>query len=159
MDNTPATQVEPADPKPLPVVPTLIAVVLIGVLGLAAYYAWGPCGRLTVNSQIRQMRGLSAEFTDALEIAGDTPRMLLAAPLQDLEKIQERAEDMQVTGCLIDARDHLAKSTYFGVEGMRAFQRDAGDATVNSLFNMGTDRIAALEAEFARVNACAPFCK
>ncbi len=142
----------------LTVLSILLGIVLIAG-GVGWHYFYGPCGVARVNEASQKLSKQAQIYNDAFNIASSTPRIALAGPVADLQRIQRETEDVQVPKCLETAKQELVWSIDAAVKGYLAFMGDESDNKVSNLMSMSTNHFMKLSDELLRIDDCKPFCK
>jgi len=146
---------------------------IVGTLALLGFGAWvwafhGPCGISEVRDTQSQLSAIAGRWTDALRLAGATPRNQLAGPLATLQASRREADELVVPVCLLRAKTDIVKAMDFGNESLIQFM----EADANDEFLVGAAAsTAAIATKQARseldralaavgvVVGCAPLCK
>lgn len=131
---------------------------LIGVLAIAGlgYIGWAAYQKAqakaafsaAVSNSIERMDKSKAQWADAMTIATSTPRIGLAGPVSNLQKIRQEVQAIDVPDCLANSKQHLVKGMNHGVEAMLAFMRN--DLPSYALDAVTAEKATLMASEFER---------
>lgn len=118
-----------------------ILIALVVIAGLLA--ACGP-GKCDTGMYAKQLEPKFQEFQDAVTLAGSTPRVQLAAPLADLQKIRRDTGQIEIDpSCteVLKAHSYLLDGMDYTVKGFISFLGQEPDYMVDSQFTMATQNL------------------
>jgi hypothetical protein len=119
---------------------------------------FGPCGVVVVREARSRLEAIAARLADADKLAAHTPRVGLAGPLGELQRIARDVRTTEVPQCLAGARLMLASEADLHVESFMAFLEEKDSLLVVSPQVTAKRYHGFYEAEAERVRKCAPGC-
>ena len=81
------------------------------------------------------MKPLLQKWDDAITLANQTPRMQLAAQIQNLQSIRREVAAVEVQSCLQDTHAILLRAMDLQINGFLSFLAQDPDASVQNYFN------------------------
>lgn len=124
----------------------LSLVSLVGCAGVSA--PWSCKSQMQPFSQT--MQPLWTEWSDAVTLAGQTPRMALAGQIANLQSIRRKADAVEVAECGKEIKAHYLASMDATLEGFLGFLGQESEASqVESFTRAKTEIDAATDAMVA----------
>jgi hypothetical protein len=136
----------------------IVLLILAGAGGFAFYYFLGPCGIDKVNRASDQLKDIMTRWDDADTIAANTGRIALATPISNLQSIRQETKNLEVPGCLNDARSDFVTAMDSTINGYLTFMREGNNAVVSNYFSVANDYLGWGAKKISDVIKCAPFC-
>lgn len=134
------------------------AIVLITLSGFL--WACGVPGLASCADQsgdfLAQIEPLARKWDDANNLAGQTPRMQLAAQIGNLQSIRREAQDMKPPECAKPVQDALVGSMDATIQGYLDFLAQKSDQSVAASFKRASEQMTAFGAAIAVVRGLAP---
>jgi hypothetical protein len=97
------------------------------VVALGVAVGWGianrPCGTLGLKASLRTFRATEAAWSDAVALAGSTPRLTLAGPVGGLQQVRERARSEDLGPCFAEVKRLELEEMDAAIEEYLAFMR------------------------------------
>jgi hypothetical protein len=90
-----------------------------------------------------EMKPITAEWADALKLAGMTSRNQLATQIANLQAVKRKADVITVPACAEVAHEHLVKSMNASIDGLLAFMAQKPDTEVNNLITLAANELKA----------------
>lgn len=90
----------------------------------AVYNNQGSTKKARLIADKAKMDAVLKRWNDALKIATNTPRIQLGAKIEDLQAIKREVSNMQLSQCMIEPRNRLAKAMTIFIDGLLGFKSD-----------------------------------
>lgn len=145
-------------------VSTLAVIGLLLIIGLG-YTGWTAYKKAqdraafaaAVSSANEKLDKAKAQWVDALTIATSTPRIGLAVPITNLQKIRQEVQALDVPQCLSESKGHLVKGMNEGLDGMLTFMRnDMHKYELEEFTQNKAKLMAASFAEYSKKDTACP---
>jgi hypothetical protein len=99
-----------------------------------------------------EVQGKLDEWQDAFEIANSTPRMSLAGPLGELQKIKRDTGNLEYPECALKVQNNIINAMEETIDGFLAFMSDDADTVVNQHFKMMNVYLGWAADEMEKIN-------
>lgn len=105
---------------------------------------------------INDVQPLVREWTDGLALAASTPRLSLAAQIDQLQDIRRRTEAVAVPDCAAPVKASLVSSMERGVAGNLAFLGEKSDDVVSGQFALASADLALFQSQLQQLQSGLP---
>ncbi len=117
------------------------------------------CPKEQAIDVLKDLEMISAEYDDAFNLANNTPRIQLAQPISELQRIKRDTEALAVPECLQSAQENTVLSMERAIEGFMLFMADESEFSIENKFRESDTFLNYAISDIQKIYKCLPNCK